>query len=99
MKFPLLGRIVCTPGNAPSAITLYTLAHKDSATITGCPANYGALDLALIEGQACDHATSSVLLCLALLTFCARGGGKGCQLPRVLKKTTGTHWLESHNIN
>ena len=23
----------------------------------GCPANYGALDLALIEGQVCDHAT------------------------------------------
>ena len=49
----------------------------------GCPANYGALDLALIEGQVCDYATASSVLCLAPLTFCARGGGKGCQLPWV----------------
>ena len=29
---------------------------KGARSHYGCPANYGALDLALAEGQVCDHA-------------------------------------------
>ena len=54
----------------------------------GYPANYGAHDLVLAEDQVYDlevHIQSLLFYCLALLPFCTRGGGKGCQLPWIDK--------------
>ena len=53
----------------------------------GCPANHGALDLALAEGQMCDCVSVhfSPFFWLAQLTSRARGGGKRCRLPREKK--------------
>ena len=56
----------------------------------GCLTNCGALDLALAEGQVCDHA-SSVLFCLAILTFCARGAGYPGKKIKKQKKISAVH--------
>ena len=82
---------MCSVAILLSFSLVYCLFKGSEISHHGFLANYSALDLALVEAQVCDHANWMHLqslnpFCLAFSTFSARGGGKGCQLPRVLYK-------------